>query len=92
MDEGWTELDWPCPECGGLLIACSHCGEVSCVEDCGWNEPPPDEDEPWDLSPEGFRLHYWRPPGVPAAPHSYGPAIGVRPAELGPLGKELLGG
>jgi len=83
------ELEWLCPECGAPLDIDD--GLVTCLTpDCGWLEPL-DEDEPWDLSPEGFRLHYWRPPGVPAAPHSYGPAIGVRPAELGPLGKELLG-
>ena len=82
---------WPCLECGGQTEIDDD-GLVMCIDpDCGWCEPA-EVDDPFEFTVEGFRLFYWRPPGTPVAPHSYGPAIGVRPAELGPLGKELLGG
>lgn len=86
-----VELEWLCPECGGRLLMTDD-GEVICrTWDCAFVEPIEDESMPMEFTPDGFRRFYWRPPGTPVAPHSYGPAIGVRPAQLGPTGKELLG-
>lgn len=53
-----------------------------------------DDDEPFQLghtTPELFRLLNWRPPGTPAAPHCWGPSIGVDRMQLGPTGREALG-
>lgn len=81
-------MNLSCPRCasevadlGGLLVCTA----------CDW-EHSDDDEEPFDFTPEGFRSHYRRAPGVPAVPHSLGPATGIQWAELGPTGLAALKG
>lgn len=79
----------PCPSCGAEIVALD--GLLVCSR-CDWEHSDEDSEEPFDITPEGFRSHYQRAPGVPAVPHSLGPATGIQWAELGPTGLAALKG